>query len=771
MLAALLICAFQATVAVPDIDRSQAFTSVDDALSGLSSARSEVRIRAERFLIGRLSPADLPRIVNFVAQLGASGEASMDALWRVGHAIGSGGSNLPMALELFRGGAGRGPSPGLDLEPLETGVPSGTDSLDKALVTIGDHAIDELISGWRTGLDRLPVSGAALQLLLREERERESWTPLEFSDGAVADVIGRLSRLGELPAPLVIAPHLAELLAQERFVQAEDTRDELFQGPWDLVLLDFAQSHSLTWEAVLSDGEFGDEIAWLRLVKGGSQGIETGLEQVRRALEDYGRNRLGNTGPNGISGKPQEAAPGRASELQLTARFLSGIEWPASRSWLGDLWFNNSIKDGLAFAALLESAGRGQFDPRFLTPQGLTRLLRYGDRIGNGESSKGAHRERLRHAFAKLPRFGTSGALDGVVLEGWESKEEMERMTSDAMILRLAALEATGGGGSEGARRAKNLLQTEGKHAIDSEVQIAALRVLAAAVSETSSERVVAANPAALTALAGVRIAPDELGRLLSFARVRVPLAALQSTVPRLRPATLRAVFAAALLEGNFGVTSAILVDVVGADKQGSWARVLEGQSATRSFDQLHACLESAVRRGDLLVVRNVIESARALSNEQLLEESMGETLFDEPAALDRLELLAGAMPLAKQALLLEHIVEKGGASPMFSDSLSLAQLAASPGGSVGRSLLIGRLDQALQSPKMGEASPALRAIEHTLALLWARNADDEARILVMETAGVAAGNAAHPLSKRILYSSWPPSIARISRNLDLLDR
>ncbi len=769
MLAALFLCVLQVADAGSSDTLGLGYGSVDAALEGLISERSELRVRAERYLTGRLRPDDLPAVISFVSRLEGNGKPSMDAIWRLGHAIGSGGTNLPLALDLYRGGAARVSNPGLDLEPIELDTPKATGGLDNTLIAIGDHAIDELISSWRPGLDRVPVSGAALQLLLREEREREAWTPLELMDGPVVEIVDRLSRLGELPAPIVIAPQLAELLAQESALSTMGSHDESFRGPWDQILLAFAQSHSLSWEAVMSDGEFGEEIAWLRLVKRGAQGEETGHAQVRRALEDYARNRLRSASQ---WGSKVEVLANSMSELRLTAHFLGGIEWPASRDWLGDLWFGPASKDTLAFAALLGSAGRGQFDSRFLSPKGLERLLSYGDRIGGEDPENIALQVKLRHALARLPRLGTAGLLAPIVLEGWGTPTEVERLNSGALLTRLVALEAVGGGGPEGARRARALLESGERQASVSGVQLAALRVLAAASGIEPMERTEVANAVALTATSGNRIAPDEMGRLLSFANVRVPLEPLQLPgVPGGRPAAVRAIFAAALLEGDFARTSEILIDTFGFHKQGSWSRSLEGQGATRMFDELLASLEGAVRRGDLMVVRELISRARERADELLLGKGVAESHFDEPAALDRLELLSGAMSLANQAYLLEDLAAKGEASPLSFDPIGIAQLAASPGGIAGRSILIGQLELALQSPNVGKAAPALAAVERTLQLLWARNSDDEAMILILDTAQVAAGLSGHPLSKRILYSSWPPAIAQISRNLDLLDR
>jgi hypothetical protein len=771
MLLALLLCTLQAPPTGPD-----SFGSISAALVGLEDTSAVARIQAERYLVGNLGPGDLAVVSDFVANLGGQDPVSTDALWRIGHAIGSGSGNLSLALDLFHGGPGAVGSPSLDLEPIAGANAVGQGSSDEQLAGIGDHAIDELISNWRTGLDAVPVTGAGLELLLREEREREPWSPIKISDGPIAEVVERLNRVGELPLPLVLAPSLSEILLTEAGLQDDYDWASPFRGPWDVVLRDFATSHGLAWEAVLSDGEFGDEIAWLRLVSFDSQGTETGLEQLRRSLEDYGRSRQ--------SGEwkriPLGERASRSSELQLSAHFLAGINWSEALIWLGDIWFGSSHKDRPTLSALLRAGGRGVLETRFLSGAGLSELLTLGDLIEGDPSLDEGLRGSLLGTFARLPRIGSEGPLAQIVLEDWSTMRGVLDMEAGALELRLTALEATGGGGLEGARRARKILSGAWGHKGEGGVQLAALLVLCATADSVESSDLVAASPGALLSQAGVAIAPDELGRLLSYARVRIPLAYLQTSgLSGVRPQGLRAALTAALLDGDTGLAVGILVDIARLDEQGSWSRVLEGQGIGRHFMQFTGALDGAVRRGDLLPVQALLAEARlrvgesnpgATSDGIDLGSALDETFFADPTALDRLELLSGAMPLDRQQILLDHLDQLGVGSPLYYDSIGIAQLAAGPAGSAARSLLLGRFEVALQSPKVGAAGSALEAIEHALALLWGRNADEDARTLVMGTAEAAAGVAGHPLSKRILYQSWPPSIARITRNLDLLD-
>ena len=747
------------------------YESVADALVGLSSDRAEARFAAERYLGGALGLDSKQQLIDFIGAMAEGGPGNTETLWRIGNALGARPEGLGLALGLIHDRSYQG-TPGLDLEPLVAGATDEPSGRDAALRTVGNHALDQLLASWRPGLDRLPVSGAAIQRLLPEQRELSIWTPLAINDGPVEGVVSRLNRLGKLPMPLVIAPSLAELLAEQRFALARQPALGVFEGPWDRVLLDFAQAHGLAWEAVLWDGEFGDEIAWLRLVSIGESGNESGLEQVRLALSDYSRKVWGDA-PRLQDGERANQATS-SSELGLVAAFLGGIEWPAAHGWLGDLWFQNQPRDPVALAVLLDVAGRGVFDPRMLEPAGLSQLFKLGDQIGAGNGGPRFDVAQISRALAKLPRFGPQGPLDEHVLKSWPGPTS----AAEGLYLRLVALEAIGGGGERGVLLALTMLKDKSQETYRGPLQLAALRALAAARGQQlsiGSEVLELESPMALLQQVGTAVTPDEMGRLLFQARVRCGGADYASSLaPGLRPGALRAVFAAALLAGDGATCGELLVDVVGVAGADSWQQSIRGsglgQGTASSFEQLAECLEVAVRRGDLQDVRAAIQAARLRALEPQDDAAQDKAPFPY-TALDRMELLAGAMAANDQERLLELLAKGADASPLFADTDAVVRLSASPGGARARALLIQRFEASLQSPRVGAADEALAAVEASLALLWAQNGDEQVRQLVLDAAEAAAGVPSHPLSRRVLYQAWPPASGQISRKLDQSDR
>ena len=677
---------------------------------------------------------------------------------------------LGLALELIHDRSHQG-TPGLDLEPLVAGGGAEPSGREANLRTIGNHALDQLLASWRPGLDRPPVSGAAIQLLLPEQRELTAWTPLSIQDGPAEQVVSRLNRLGRLPMPLVIAPSLAGVLAEQRFLLSKQPATGSFEGPWDDVLLDFAQAHGLAWEAVLWDGEFGDEIAWLRLVSMADAGNVSGAEQVRLALSDYSRKVWGEA-RRSPAGEGERRSRSDQSELAFVAAFLGGIEWPAAHSWLGDLWYNGPPRDSVALSSLLDVAGRGVFDPRMLEPAGLTQLFRLGDQIGAGNGGGHLDLASLARALAKLPKLGPRGTVDALVLKSWPGPAS----APEGLYLRLVALEAIGGGGSRGALLAREVLGNGSQDVDQGRLQLAALRVLAAVGGQqlhTDADLLLLEYPWVLLQQVGTAIAPDELGRLLFQARVKCGGPDFVATYgKKLRPAAIRALLAASLLRGDAARSAELLVDVAAVAESNSWQGSILGSDGAKDpalfFGQLAECLEIAVRRGDLIDVHTAIRAAR----KRAADSSLATVSSTFPyTALDRLELLAGAMSPERQGLLIEHLARGADASPLFEDSAAIIQLGGSSAGAGARALLIQRFEDALQSPRVGTADEAIAAVEACIALLWSHNGDEEVRLMVLAAAEAAAGIPSHPLSRRVLYQAWPPTSGRISRNLDLSDR
>ena len=776
MLGPLLLCALLGVVPTQDAGpagvQGASIGSVADALARLSSDRAEARFAAERYLGSALGSESKQELIDFVSAMVEGGPGTAETLWRIGNALGARPEGLGLALELIYDRSQQG-TPGLDLEPLVAGAQPEPSGRDAALRTVGNHALDQLLANWRPGLDRLPVSGAAIQRLLPEQRELSAWTPLAINDGPVEEVVSRLNRLGQLPMPLVIAPSLAEQLTEQRFALANQPALGVFEGPWDRVLLDFAQAHGLAWEAVLWDGEFGDEIAWLRLVSMGESGNESGLDQVRLALSDYARKVWGEA-PRQQDDQRVNQATASSSELGLVAAFLGGIEWPAAHGWLGDLWFQRQSRDPVALSVLLDVAGRGIFDARMLEPAGLTQLFSLGAQTGAAKGGPQLDLGKISRALAKLPRLGPRGALDKLVIKSWPRSAS----TAEGLYLRLVALEAVGGGGKRGALLALAVLEDKTQEAYRGPLQLAALRALAASRGRQLSQDVevfTLESPIELLQQVGTAVTAEEMGRLLFQAQVQCGGSDFASTLaPTLRPGALRAVFAGALLAGKGTVCGKLLVDVVGAAGDDSWQQSIRrsgsAQDTAKYFDQMAECLELAVRRGDLLDVRNAIEEARLWAEESQVPAIDGQGSFPY-TALDRLELLAGAMAPKQQERLLELFDRGEVASPLFGDTDAIIRLSGSPGGARARALLIQRFEASLQSPRVGAGDEAIAAVEDALALLWAQNGDEQVRAMVLSAAEAAASAPSHPLARRVLYQAWPPAPGQISRKLDQSDR
>jgi len=750
MLRASLLRAFAAAllVALP-----AAAQDLESSLAALQAPSAAERFAAERWLAAHLAATEPTALVAELVDLDAGAGLGQEATWRLGRALGSRPGNLGLALQLLTGALEPARTVQLEIEPAldptRLDKPEGW-GLGRRL---GRLALDQEVATWRTGLDRPPLSGAVLQLTLREERERHGWQPLEIKDGLVADVIGRIAREGDLPVPIVLAQGLAEKLASERFGGARTVRLNPFRGSWDRVLFDFARAHGLAWEAVLYQGEAADEIAWLRLVPRGEEGVESGTAQLVRALEDLAR-RSGDK----VAAESSNQASVSAAELQLAARFLACVEWDAASAWLGALWLNE--RDGMARSALLEAAGRGRIEPQLATRSGVQRLLAFSRSLDSVGPFADPHQARLGDALANFPSVGSDGSrLAEALATGWQTDDLAVRQ------LRLRGLAGMGATSEDSLALARAVLaNTEGQRV--GEAALAALAVLAQA--EPGAEAPVLGSPDKLLALVPDAVAPDELARRLSLAGVALPAASKSAAL--LSAAELRLRLMAHIYAGEFDLAGRLLIAPssaggLGLGEPGSWARSCERGHQRRVFKELTDGMKALLRGGELMAVRSVLDSAGRLAaqaNAAAADPNDLTALSSSAglAALPRIELLAGAMDPAHQAALLEQLASQGDGSPIAGDPAALGRLAAAPvpGADVARQRLLLQFAAALTSPRPEDGAGVLPAIEDCLAAFWARSADGDAEAFVLDVATVAAGESSHPLAQEVLFRSWPPS-------------
>lgn len=747
----LLAALVPVSAAVPNAAGDELLT----ALAGLEAPAAAERFAAERWLVANLSAEAAPSLV--AALDSAQGrDLGEEAIWRLGRALGARPENLGLALELVTGGLEPTREVGLEIEP-----PAGTDDEPGSALgwslgrRLGRLALDQEIASWRAGLDRQPLSGAALVLRLREERERHTWTRLEIADGPVADVVIRIAREGNLPVPVALSQGLAEKLASERFGGPTAERVAPFRGPWDVLLVDFARSHGLAWEAVLFRGEVDDEIAWLRLVPRGEEGVESGAAQLTRALEDTARRRAVED--------PDGRASVSAAELQLAARFLASVEWDAATNWLGDLLERDL--DGMARVALLEAAARGRLEPRLGTAAGVESLLKYARSVARPSDAGAVHLDRLGAAFERFPRAGADGAdLGALFAAGWREDWDAGRVA--VCGLRLAGLAGTETVSEASLALARTVLVESRGHGLEIWRALAVLALDGGPA--TGAPALELGDPEALFALLPDVVAPDELARRLAAARVRLPFEG--STTSALSPATVRTLFLARVFGGDFEAAANLLVEPtaeggLGFGESGSWARSREAGRRGRCFDELCEAVEGLMRRGELVAVRTTLDTARrravlAIEAQTAPTDLSGLTRGLELAALARLELLGGAMAPAQQALLSESLDEAGKGSPIADDAPALGMLAAGPRPAANgpRERLLDLFAAALASPRQDVGADVLPAIERCLEALWARSADAEAEALILDVATVAAGDSQHPLAQVVLFRAWPPS-------------
>lgn len=743
------LCLYAAVLPVTSSPNQAGADELRRALDGLVAPAAAERFASERWLVANLDASDASALVDALAAPDAK-PLGEEATWRLGRALGARSGNLGLALDLLTGALAPELAVGLAIEPRAGDETARGETAGWSLGRrLGRLALDQEIAGWRAGLDRPPVSGAALQLRLREERERHDWKRLAIKDGPVAKVLIQIAREGGLPVPLVLSQRLAERLLGERFGSSADARSAPFRGPWDRVLSDFARTHGLAWEAVLFHGDVDDEIAWLRLVPRGEEGLESGAAQLTRALEDLARRRS--------VGESEGLRSVSAAELQLAARFLANVEWDAASAWLADLW--ESEFDGMARAGLLEAAARGRVEARLASAVGIERLFKYARGLASGGEASAVHFDRLAAAFKRFPRFGADGSdLGEVFARGWRA--DWDAGDVDLCGLRLAGLEGTARPNAEGLALARTVFAET--HARGREAW-RALGVLALA-----GEPAKLGDRDALFALLPDDVAPDALARRLAAAGIQLALGPNEAAATS--PAVLRTLFQTRLLSGDFEAAAGLLVGPsasggLGFGESGSWVRSREVGRRGRSFDELCAALEGQLQRGELLGVRATLDAAarRALTAaaaDAAPTDLSALTRGTELSALARLELLSGAMAPARQAALCAALLVDDDRSPIADDPEALAMLAASPvpGASDSRQRLLDLFAAALASPRRDVGIDVLPAIEHCLVALWARSADAEADALILDVATVAAGESQHPLAQEVLFRSWPPS-------------
>ena len=137
------------------------------ALRALDSAEANEREQAERWLVEHLDARDDAGLRAGLVAVELGPEAS----WRLSRALGARSTNLGLIMDLIVGANFASGEISLDLDMLPDDDNAQTQrSLERE---IGRRALEHLLATWRSGLDRLPLSGAALKPLLLEERERK----------------------------------------------------------------------------------------------------------------------------------------------------------------------------------------------------------------------------------------------------------------------------------------------------------------------------------------------------------------------------------------------------------------------------------------------------------------------------------------------------------------------------------------------------------------------------------------------------------------------
>ena len=741
------------------------------ALRALDAAEANEREQAERWLVEHLDARDDAGLRAGLVAVELGPEAS----WRLSRALGARSTNLGLIMDLIVGANFASGEISLDLDMLPDDDNAQTQrSLERE---IGRRALEHLLATWRSGLDRLPLSGAALKPLLLEEHERNPWRMLTIPDGPVADVVSRLVREGDVPIPVVMAQGLAEKLAGERFGGPFSKRVEPFRGAWDEVLLDFARAHDLAFEAVLYRGKDDvDEFAWLRLVEREAAGAESGSLQLSLALEDVARHVNRDAGGNDdVDGFAPSISTG---ELQLAARFLASVWWDGGLTWFGDLWMTGDTK--IARTALLEGAARGALEPRLTTKAGLSRLWIWAQDVALSADGGAVHLDRFGAALGHFPRWGTDGSdllsvcvdatrVDGQDVPGWIPSTHPNTRAWLAMArLRLLALQSMEACPPAGVQLAQDVLAAETGEGLGL-AQWAALEALVHADSPAESLGDGAAfNWPAMLALVPDQVTADGMATVLARLNVVPPLRAADLDLRSLRPSEVRVHVMTRLYLLQFEEAARFLVQPtadggVGFGEQGSWGLLLEGGKSTRVFDEVSEALRTAARSGEFLSVRELLNQASVQAMEWLQSTEPSYDLAQrmnrqEPVALARLALFAGVLGLDQEQLLCEQLESGGDASPIANDPRALALLAGSAarGAPEAKARLFATFEAALRVQTLNPG--ILEALELAVHTLWARNADAEAEALILEIAMIAAGQSNHPLAQRILFRPWPPA-------------
>lgn len=770
-------------------------------LRSLDATDAVERARAERWLVEHLLPSDQ---ADLRAGLSAV-DLGPEATWRLSRALGSRSSNLGLILDLIVGAGARPGTVSLDLEILGDDDAPTRRSLEREL---GRRALEHLLATWRSDLDRLPLSGAALAPMLLEERERHDWHPLEIEDGPVAEVLARIVHQGDLPIPVVMSQGLSNKLVAERFGGPFTRRPTPFTGPWDQVLLAFARAHDLAFEAVLHRGEEGaQEFAWLRLVEREAAGTESGTLQLMRALEDVARHVRAEDRGDMDAFTPSIST----GELQLAARFLAGVGYDGALGWLGDLWADEGA--AIARTALLEGAARGFVEPRLATADGLAELWTWARDIARRRDAGGAHLERMGAALAHLPRYGADGSdLAAVCFEELGPDDDV-RAWSALARLRFQAADAMGVLPAAGVALAQDILARDTGEGLDW-AQIAALRALRHVdgarpeLPELRWERIYGWVPG--------YIEPEELAVLLSANGLVPRVVTADGAAPALRdwrPDEVQLIVSTCLLtdalpagmeaELGFGPdgdpaakpTPALVAALfVGGGRArggldmvdfGAWRRVLGNARERERFDAVAASVRQAYAGGHAVAVLDFFAGLAGLSLARDMDASEADRarIDDQPhgpplyfrlalvtgLALrdqDQLARLAGVEPGTPAATIrrldypfLDDLQAEGDASYLAGDLEALALLSGStdPKAELAKERFLDLFEAELETE--GYDPAMLAALELAVHSRWSRGLDAEAEALVLEIAMLAASHSSHPLARRILFQPWPPPV------------
>jgi hypothetical protein len=579
------------------------------------------------------------------------------------------------------------------------------------LAALGERAFEELVTRWCPGATAQPAPRGRVQRLLEQRSERS------FAAAARHErlelTFDRLSRLGDLGLPLVLAPGVAD---SEVRVAAKEGRalEHLAQ---------LCADNGLTFCGVGEwDGEEPGAGAWLLVTP------------ISGALSKSGATRLASWCSTLERGGPGGAAAARA---------LGATGWPAALEWMDARWAGR--RDGQALEGLLAAAAFGRVG-RSLQRAGerdallaradeaLNSLERKLDQLeeGRGLDADPAQRfaERVARALVGAGPL-TLGGEDRSAswLAAWESLGQAQRW------LRLAILEGQRGGGL----RVREFLraQVERPRDLPAALRYQALRALAAAPQPTPSGSPV-----------------TELGELLEWA--------LQAQLER----ELLVLLDAAGLEPE-------LAQLGRGPGQRLFAlrwllRVREHEGAARQLAQCAAQV-SRPERAELV---EALSDARLEFGPRFLEEVAERALAAVAGEADRtlLEvcLLAGCLGAGRQRALFAQLA--GETQLEAAEFEWLGALAAGPVGAQAREALLAAL--AAPPPDAFEREGLARGLDRAVRALDEAGLDEEREALT-QAVWRAVAEARSPLHLRLKAPGWPRprpalvfDLARLEREL-----